>query len=223
MHKWLVFSEFDDASKAAADFIADQIEASIEKKGVCHVILPGGNTPAPCLGYLANKKLPWSQINWYLGDERCYPSGHADRNDVMLQNNLWSKIPNAIIHRIPAELGAEAGAKVYREDISAVESFDIAFLGMGEDGHTASLFPENEALNDTRSVIPVYNSPKAPSERVSLSINTLSKAGCRIVLTGGIAKANVITRIKNGELLPINYLGDINWYVYEAAVSANAP
>jgi 6-phosphogluconolactonase len=223
MHEWFVYSEFDDASKAAADFIAEKIEASIKKKGVCHVILPGGNTPAQCLTYLANKKLPWNQVQWYLGDERCYPSGHADRNDVMLQNNLWSKIPNTIIHRIPAELGAEEAAKVYREVISAVESFDIAFLGMGEDGHTASLFPDNEALHDSRSVIPVKNSPKMPSERVSLSMETLRKAVCRMVLTGGFGKADVITRIKKGELLPINSLGDINWYVDKAAVSASTP
>ncbi|MCK4587837.1 MAG: 6-phosphogluconolactonase [Gammaproteobacteria bacterium] len=223
MHEWFVYSEFDDASKAAADFIAEQIESSIKKKGVCHVILPGGNTPAQCLGYLANKKLPWNQVHWYLGDERCYPSGHVDRNDNMLQNNLWSKIPNAIIHRIPAELGAEEAAKIYRKVISDVDYFDIAFLGMGEDGHTASLFPDNEALHDSRSVIPVKNSPKVPSERVSLSMETLRKAGCRIVLTGGFGKADVITRIKKGELLPINSLGDINWYVDEAAVSTSTP
>ena len=69
MHEWFVYSEFDDASKAAADFIAEKIEASIKKKGVCHVVLPGGNTPAQCLTYLANKKLPWNQVQWYLGDE----------------------------------------------------------------------------------------------------------------------------------------------------------
>lgn len=223
MHKWFVFSELEGASKAAADFIADKIEASIKERGVCHVILPGGNTPAKCLDYLVSKKLPWNQVHWYLGDERCYPSGHADRNDVMLDKNLWSRIPNTIIHRIPAELGAEEAAKVYRDVIQDVDYFDIAFLGMGEDGHTASLFPDNDALHDARSVIPVYNSPKAPSERVSLSISTLSKAGCRIVLTGSIAKADVITRIKKGELLPINCLGDINWYVDEAAVSVNVP
>jgi 6-phosphogluconolactonase len=218
MHKWFVYDEFDAASKAAADFIADKIEASIQQQGVCHVVLPGGKTPAVCLGYLAEKPLSWDKVHWYLGDERCLPRGHEERNDLMLENYFWSRLPQTNCHPIPAELGAEAAAEIYRDVISAVESFDIAFLGMGEDGHTASLFPGNKALHDTRSVVPVYESPKAPAERVSLSISTLKKAKCRAVLTAGTAKADIIVRIKKGEALPVNSVGDIHWYVDAAAV-----
>jgi 6-phosphogluconolactonase len=219
MHKWHVYPEFDDASKSAADFIAGNIEKKLQENDICRVILPGGNTPAICLSYLSEKELPWDKVHWYLGDERCYPRDHAERNDVMLEKYLWSRISSTNVNNIPAELGAEEAAEVYREVINSVNSFDIAFLGLGEDGHTASLFPDNEALNDIRSVIPVYNSPKAPEDRVSLSLNTLRKAECRVVLTGGTAKADVISRIKRGEQLPINRLGDINWYVDEAALS----
>jgi len=219
MHKWFVSDEFDEASKAAADFLAGHIEACIQQKGVCHVALPGGNTPAHCLSYLAGKKLSWEQINWYLGDERCFPSGHAERNDVMLEKNLWSQISAPHIQRISAELGAEQAAQQYREIVNSIDYFDIIFLGMGEDGHTASLFPGNEALHDTRSVIPVYNSPKEPADRVSLSISTIKKAKCRMVLTGGAAKSDVIRRVKKGESLPINCLGDINWFVDKAALT----
>ena len=219
MHQWFVYKEFDEASKAAANFIAGKIETSLEKNDICHVILPGGNTPASCLSYLAEKPLAWNKVHWYPGDERCYPAGHIDRNDVMLKKNLWSHLTNTNVHIIPAELGAEEAARIYRDIVSPVDNFDIAFLGMGEDGHTASLFPNNEALQDARSVIPVHDSPKAPDDRVSLSINTLKKADCRIVLASGSAKADIITRIKNGESLPINCLGDINWYVDDAAVA----
>ena len=220
MHQWNVYKTFDEASKAAADFIATQIQSSIEQNNSCRAILPGGNTPAACLSYLAKKSLPWNKVHWYPGDERCVPSGHADRNDVMLEKNLWSDLDDTHIHIIPAELGAEEAASVYRDMISHINQFDIAFLGLGEDGHTASLFPDNEALDDTRSVVPVYHSPKAPAERVSLSINTLRNALCRIVLVGGQSKAGIIARIKNGEALPINSLGDIHWYLDEAATSA---
>ena len=219
MHNWFVSTHFSEASEQAADFIAEKISACIEKKDICHIVLPGGNTPAECLRFLLNKKLPWEKINWYPGDERCCPSGHAERNDVMLQKNLWSHINNPNIHLIPAELGAEAGAEIYRKTISPVVSFDIAFLGMGEDGHTASLFPGNIALEDTRSVVPVYNSLKVPAERISLGINTLRKADCRVVLASGTGKAGVIKRIKNGEMLPINRIGNINWFVDQAANS----
>jgi len=146
-------------------------------------------------------------------------SGHTERNDVMLDKNLWSHISTSNIHRIPAEFGAEQAAKLYREIVNSIDHFDIIFLGMGEDGHTASLFPGNEALHDTRSVIPVYNSPKAPADRVSLSVNTIKKAKCRMVLTGGAAKSDVIRRVKKGESLPINCLGDINWFVDKAALT----
>jgi len=92
----------------------------------------------------------------------------------MLQEYFWSKLDKSHHHIIPAELGAEQGASSYRDLTDRIE-FDIAFLGMGEDGHTASLFPENEALNDTRSVIPVYDSPKPPSDRISMSKYTLKQ------------------------------------------------
>jgi len=90
---------------------------------------------------------------------------------------------------------------------------------MGEDGHTASMFPENKALSDTRAVVPVYNSPKPPVERVSLSLTSLLKAKSRLVLTTGSGKASAITQVKAGENLPINCIGDINWFIDEAAIA----
>ena len=219
MHEWFIYNEFDAVSRSAADFLAKEIEACLRNKGICHVILPGGNTPAMCLRYLANKNLPWDKIHWYLGDERCYPQDHVERNDVMLDKNFWSLLSKTNIHLIPAELGAEKAAEYYREEIAAVDHFDIAFLGMGEDGHTASLFPANKALEDSRSVIPVYHSPKPPSDRVSLSMQTLSNAHCRIVLASGTSKASMIKRIKEGESFPINCIGDINWFIDQDASS----
>ncbi len=217
MHTWFVFKDLDAASQAAADFIGNKIAVAIKQNNSCHVVLPGGNTPLACLAYLAKKDLPWSKVHWYPGDERCVPVGHADRNDVMMENILWSKITPTHTHSMPTELGADIAAEKYRETIQSIKAFDVAFLGIGEDGHTASLFPGNTALQDTRSVVPVYDSPKPPSERVSLSMKTLQQAQCRIVLVGGAGKADIIKRIKAGEPLPINSIGDINWFIDEAA------
>lgn len=222
MHKWNIYKDFDAASKAAADFIASNINDSLEQKGICHVILSGGNTPARCLSYLATKSIAWDKVHWYLADERCHPEGHAERNDLMLQENLWSLISTANIHVIPAELGAEQAASHYRDVIRPIENFDIAFLGVGEDGHTASLFPDNAALHDTRSVVPVYDSPKPPVERVSLSIDILRKTPCRLVLAAGQGKAPIISRVRSAESLPINSLGDITWFIDEAALPENS-
>lgn len=220
MHQWNVYKKFEEAAKQAADFLAASIEDCLQDKGVCHVILPGGNTPVLTLELLAEKSLSWNKIHWYMGDERCYPQGHSERNDLMVDNHLWSRISKTNIHLMPAELGAEKGAELYRNEIKVINNFDIAFLGMGEDGHTASLFPNHLALKDERSVIPVYDSPKPPSDRVSLSRNTLTKTKIKIVLAVGHSKSDVIAKIKAGENLPINTIGDIYWFVDEAAVNS---
>ena len=224
MHNWNISPDIEQASIAAAEFLTEKITACIEDKDICHVALPGGNTPALCLGKLAEKDLPWRKIHWYLGDERCYPIGHEERNDVMLYKNLWSRINGEHdlsdrIHCIPAERGAERGAEAYQKLIDSIAGLDIAFLGMGEDGHTASLFPGNAALDDERSVVPVHDSPKAPDDRVSLGKKTLNAATHRLVLTAGAAKAEIIARIRQGEIFPINQIGDINWVVDEAAMA----
>jgi len=218
MHNWHVLKNFDEASFAAAQFIVSQILKCLQNKSICHIALPGGNTPAKCLSLLAKENLPWEQIHWYLGDERCLPLGESDRNDVMLDNNLWSLLPVANVHTMQAELGPDVAANLYRETISDIEYFDIVFLGVGEDGHTASLFPGNLALNDKRSVVPVYHSPKAPDERVSLSISTLERAEIKLVLACGEAKREIIDKIKLGESLPVNRIGSIDWFVDALAV-----
>lgn len=219
MHQWNIYSNFNEASMQAADFLAQKIEHYIDLNGVCHVILPGGNTPVDSLRMLAEKSLDWDKVHWYLGDERCLPKGDSERNDLMLQNTLWSKMDKTHVHRIAAELGVEEAAMKYRKEIKDINQFDIAYLGMGEDGHTASLFPEHEALADSRSVIPVYHSPKPPSDRVSLSLETLAKTKIKIVLVSGKSKAPVISQIKVGDTLPINSIGDIHWFIDEDATS----
>ncbi len=219
MHEWQVENDFEEASKAAAEFLRQQIDTAIKSRGVCHIVLPGGNTPALSLSLLARMDLPWHKVHWYLGDERCYPVDHPERNDVMLEKNLWSLIKDPLVHQIPAELGAEQGAEAYREIISAIDTFDVVFLGMGEDGHTASLFPGNPALQDSQSVVAVYDSPKPPPERISLGIETLRKARFRMVLAAGESKQEMIRRIKNDEPLPVNSIGDIHWFVDRSAFS----
>jgi len=218
MHKWFIYKDFSHASKEAAKFLAEAIRNSVSERGVCHVVLPGGKSPEQCLQYLSEMDLPWDKVQWYPGDERVLSAGDSDRNDVMLKNNLWSKIPAGIFHTIPTELGIEKSVDLFTNEVKKLDVIDVVFLGMGEDGHTASLFPGNDALNDSRDIVPVYHSPKPPQERVSFSIKKLSEARIRMVLTAGESKASVLTRIKQGEKLPVNRIGDINWFVDQAAV-----
>jgi len=218
MHKWSVNKDLRHASKEAADFMAQMIRKCINERGVCHVVLPGGKSPALSLHFLSEMDLPWQSIHWYPGDERVLPENDSERNDVMLRKNLWSKIPAGFFHTIPTEYGIEKSIDLFNNEIKDLDVIDIAFLGMGEDGHTASLFPDNKALNDKRDIVPVYDSPKAPAERVTFSIKKLSEARVRMVLTAGKSKAEILSRIKQGEKLPINSIGDINWFIDQAAV-----
>jgi len=224
MNEFKVYADSETVAQVATDFLVEKIESCIEKKGCCHIALPGGSTPARCLELLAEKPLQWPLIHWYPGDERCYPVGHDERNDTMVNNKLFSnnKEASQTFHPIPAEMGATAGAKKYNDflEVALKESagkFDIVVLGMGEDGHTASLFPGNPALDEKHNAVAVFNAPKAPDERVSISLQLLKKATICIVITTGEGKYEALEKIKQGALLPIAMVEPDVWFVDEAA------
>lgn len=220
MNNFKVYENPEAVAQAAADYIFLQVNACVEKKGQCRVVLPGGSTPARCLELLAEKALPWNYIHWYPGDERCYPIGNAERNDTMIMQKLFSKQKNGSenFHPIPAELGARQGAEKYAALLDAAGDMDIVILGMGEDGHTASLFPGNVALADKSSAVAVYDAPKPPSERISMGLMTLKKAGECIVIATGSSKYEALTKIKAGAMLPVVSVEPDVWFVDEAAV-----
>ena len=211
MEDFRIFADAEAVAQAAAKFLSDQIATCVNTKGICHIALPGGSTPARCLELLSSKDLPWNNIHWYLSDERCYPQAHPERNDSMIDQNFWSRIetPAENLHPIPAELGAEPAAKKYSELINQIDCLDIVVLGMGEDGHTASLFPGNP------------DSPKPPPQRVSLGLTTIQSARQRIVLVSGRGKHEALVRIKQGVQLPVSRIGATHWFVDEAAAYNN--
>ena len=219
MNNTRVHNTPEEVAQAAADYLHQQITDCVSVNDICHVVLPGGTTPAHCIKLLAEKSLPWDQIHWYPGDERCYPVGHKERNDSMIESNLFAperSVKN--LHPIPAELGPEQGAVRYASLIDTVAAFDIVVLGMGEDGHTASLFPGNVALNNKASVVPVYDSPKSPDERVSIGLDMLKYAGECIVIATGSGKKDALERLIAGELLPIGMVEPDVWFVDVKAV-----
>ncbi len=218
---WHRHEDRHGASEACAEALASVIGEVLAQRRVCHVALPGGGTPVACLERLARMPLPWSSLHWYVGDERCLSPGDPQRNDVMLERHFWRLIstPASQCHRMPAELGPERGASEYSRVIEKISALDIVFLGIGEDGHTASLFPGNPAVDDPAPVVPVHNAPKPPPDRVSLGMRTLRQAGRRIVLATGTGKAEAIARIRHGEALPVSMIGEAQWYVDNAAMS----
>ena len=218
MSEFKVYKNPEAVAQAAADYLFQQIKTCVAEKGLCHVVLPGGSTPARCLELLAEKSLPWKNIHWYPGDERCYPVGHSERNDTMISGKLFSQQEHNInnFHSMSAELGPEQGAEHYARLIDATGGLDIVVLGMGEDGHTASLFPGNVALADLRSVVPVYDAPKPPGERISIGLTALRNADKCIVIATGSNKSEALTKLSEGASLPVGQVEPDIWFVDEA-------
>ncbi|ATX81294.1 6-phosphogluconolactonase [Mariprofundus ferrinatatus] len=203
----------------AARYIAERIRKVIAKKGSCHLSLAGGGTPKTTYELLRQQPIDWSRLHIWFGDERCLPVGDSERNDTMVRLALLNHIPlpDNHVHPIPAERGATAAAAAYTKELSDIAGLDIILLGMGEDGHTASLFPENVALELSEAAVPVFDAPKPPAERVSLSLNFIRRAEERIILLSGAGKREILSRIIGGERFPASEVGTATWFVDAAA------
>jgi 6-phosphogluconolactonase len=219
MNDFRLLADAAAVAAAAAEYLAARINQHVAEKGICHVVLPGGTTPARCMDLLAAMSMPWSDIHWYPGDERCYPVGHPERNDSMIRERLFTHPDHSAenFHTIPAEAGPENGAQRFADTLAPVGRFDLVVLGMGEDGHTASLFPGNPALEDSRPVVPVYDAPKPPPERISIGLGRLLDSHERIVLVTGAAKHDALVKVSKGEALPVARLHPDTWFADSAA------
>jgi len=184
---------------AAAEAIADH--------GHFTLVLAGGSTPQAAYRLLAVADAAWSQWHIYFGDERCLPADDHERNSRMAFEAWLTHvpIPREQIHLIRAEQGAERAAAEYNALIEAVLPFDLVLLGMGEDGHTASLFPGQQHTDDAWAV-PVYHAPKPPPERVSLTSHALSNSRALLLMVTGETKHEALQRWANGESLPVTTL-----------------
>ncbi len=202
--RWLIKSTAEEVALAAQDIIVNAAQQAIHARGIFKIVLAGGTTPERVYELLANLPCHWEQWRIYLGDERCLPINDPERNSQMIQHTLLNKIdfPHGNIHFIPAELGAIEAAAEYQQIVHPALPFDLVLLGMGEDGHTASLFP-NHQHNETESVHAVFNAPKPPAERVSMSSTSLSQNRTLLRLITGANKATAVQGWQNGEELPI--------------------
>lgn len=217
-----IHDDLDDLSLAVAQRIAESAAQAIAARGVFHLVLAGGETPRRCYEKLRRLAIDWAHVQVYLGDERCLPKGDTKRNDTMVRNTLLEHIdiPQTNVHPIPSELGAHDAAASYAAMLEHVAALDMVLLGMGEDGHTASLFPDNPATESAAAAVPVFNAPKPPAERVSLGMNTLNAARQKIFLVAGTEKRNALEQISRGALLPAARVTAAEWHLDRAALPA---
>ena len=203
---WKPYDSIDQLAEAACQRVLDAAEKAIKADDAFKLVLAGGTAPVKAYQLLATKQAEWSKWHIYYGDERCLPIDDSERNSLVAEQKWLDKvaIPKAQIHRMPAELGAEIGAEQYAEDVAEAGGFDLVLLGMGEDGHTASLFP-GHVHNVDELTHAVHNSPKPPSDRVTISAKALSNTAELIFIVSG-DKHDAITAWKNREDLPVTHL-----------------
>lgn len=203
-----VYDTKDALVEAVADRTASTMSERMQQAGWCMWALSGGSTPRDAFRKLASEpyrdRIAWNRVYVFWGDERTVPPDHPDSNYRMAREILLDPlaIPDGNVHRIEAERGAEDAAQHYESEMMRLfesdlplPQFDVIWLGMGDDGHTASLFPGTGAVDVTdRLVIPVHV-PQLDTWRVSMTLPVLNAAREVIVLVAGAEKADMVRRI----------------------------
>jgi 6-phosphogluconolactonase len=204
--RWQVYATADALQADAVKLISEAAQSAISAHGEFHIVLAGGSTPRAVYESLAGIRTDWSAWHIYFGDERCLPSNDPERNSSMALH-AWLRhvnIPHMQIYMIPAELGAIRAAQEYAKLLQGVGDFDLVLLGLGEDGHTASLFPGQEWGVDPSApaALAVHDAPKPPPERVSLSAWRLSRARQVLFLVAGAGKRDAVKTWRAGGAIP---------------------
>jgi 6-phosphogluconolactonase len=204
--RWHAVSDERALQQAALETILASAAQAIHERGQFHLVLAGGNTPRGIYRRLCAARTDWSRWHIYFGDERCLPPLDPARNSRMAEE-VWLDsvpIPSRQLHAIPGELGASQAARMYAETLRTVGDFDLVLLGLGEDGHTASLFPGHEwgRGGGSPDTLAVFDAPKPPPQRVSLSAARLSRARQVLFLVSGESKHRAVAEWRSGKDIP---------------------
>jgi 6-phosphogluconolactonase len=227
-----VFDDLQSLSQSAAELFQSLSQAVIAARGRFAVALSGGTTPRLLYKLLGSvpylNTIDWRRVYLFWADERCVPSDHPESNYRLVRDTLLENIPlpKRNVHNVQGEADPEEAARAYEQDIKAfyntvtIPSFDLIILGVGVDGHTASLFPgSSSSLAAARIAIPVYLA-EPQVNRVSLTIPVINHASNVLFLVAGRAKAGVLQNIlyqgnskgyPAGQILTEN--GTVAWFL----------
>jgi 6-phosphogluconolactonase len=228
----------ESMAERAAILFGEVLRAAVAERGVAYVALSGGKTPKPLydrLGIDAEaREVPWGEVHVFFGDERVVPSDSPNSNYHMVETILLDRvpIPSENVHRVPTELGPQGAATSYDSalrDVAATQGrdmprFDLMLLGIGPDGHTASLFPGTDALSDTTHLAVAVHLPtesvgaRDGPDRVTVTYPVINASAEIIFLVAGDDKADVLRQIEAGDhqlpaarVRPIH--GEVRWLV----------
>lgn len=232
-----VFATAAEIIEKAAELIAEKLSGALKKKDRASLVLSGGSTPKALYELLASEKyrgkISWKNILIFFGDERCVPPDDPQSNYKMAREALLSKMPIAEenVFRMKGELPPEAAAAQYeaaiKNSLGHDPHFDIVLLGIGADGHTASLFPGTDALQETEKLVTANYIEKLNASRITLTFRVINTSQNVIFLAAGKEKAEVIGKIfekKDTPFLPAQMVdpagGTIFWMLEKAAAAA---
>src|ERR687890_1563724 len=209
-----VYGSSEELAEAAAREFAAKAEEAFEERGRFAVVLAGGSTPESTYQILArdySDRIAWSKVYVFFGDERAVPPHHKDSNLKMASELLLDHVPVGNVHRIRGELPPEEAAEAYEEELRTffqtedVPRFDLILLGIGADGHTASLFPWTPALNVHDRWVVANPVLKLDTTRITLTIPVINAARAVIFLVAGGDKAEALGEIPEGHADPRAY------------------
>lgn len=230
----------DEVARDAAAAVAEAARGAIEERGIFTVVLAGGDTPRRLYERLAtDREIDWSRVEFFWGDERPVPPEHPDSNFGMAHAALLRPlgIDPRRIHRIEAERGdLDAAARDYERELATIAGgtlggpaprLDLVLLGIGADGHTASLFPYTDALSESRRWVVANDVPQRSTRRITVAFRLIERARAALVLVCGESKAAALAEVLEGdwdpERLPAQRLrantGRVDWFADAAAAS----
>ena len=188
---------------AMAGFAAGIFSAALRKKsrGKFLVAVSGGRTPARLFEKLSTLRLPWDRVIFFMADERLVPVSSPDSNFGAARRALFSRIKVPAANLRPVKNGASAYEKELLKETGASGSLDMVFLGLGEDGHTASLFPGSPVLKERGRFVSAARAPLGtrPERRVTLTLKTLNRAGALLLMAAGPEKKKIFERAAAGD------------------------
>ncbi len=234
-----VFPDPEALARGAAQLLVDRARDAIADHGAFRVALSGGNTPRLTYETLAQspfkEQVEWDKVQVFFSDERWVPSQSPDSNYHLAWEALLSKvpIPDRFVHRIDtaetppgesAALYAQGVRRVFEVGLTAVPHFDLIFLGVGEDGHTASLFPGTQALSDAQNLVAANFVERIENWRITFTFTLIDAARCVAFLVAGAYKADVVGRVLGGADLPAGKIsledGRLLWLLDSGAAAA---
>lgn len=225
MTELILASRPSDLTREAAEWLSREVSWAIAERGRCALCLAGGRTPEPVYRALASgSAIDWSRVEVYFGDERAVPPDHRDSNYHMVHEALLSRtsIPAGQVHRMEAErVDRDAAALDYERRLPP--RLDVLFLGMGQDGHTASLFPGSAALDERERRVVAVIGAKPPAGRLTITPPVIDEARSVAVVATGDDKAAMAARALEGpqdpKAVPVQLARRGVWFLDHAAAA----